>query len=52
VLLFKQKKDWTVWLDKNHTTSSGVWLGLAKKASGIKSVSYDEAVEVTLCYRR
>ena len=27
-----------------------VWLRLAKKASGIPSVSYDEALEVALCY--
>ncbi|MCI0390819.1 MAG: YdeI/OmpD-associated family protein [Acidobacteria bacterium] len=39
-----------MWLDKNHTASSGVWLRLAKKTSGIKSVSYNEAVEAALCY--
>lgn len=50
VLQFKQKKDWAVWLDKNHTTSSDVWLRLAKKTASVKSVSYDEALEVALCY--
>ncbi|HKQ78927.1 MAG TPA: YdeI/OmpD-associated family protein [Blastocatellia bacterium] len=50
VLPFERPKDWAVWLDKNHATSSGVWLKLAKKASGIKSVTYDEALEVALCY--
>ena len=47
---FEGKKDWAVWLDKNHSTSSGVWLKLARKASGIQSVTYDEALEVALCY--
>jgi uncharacterized protein YdeI (YjbR/CyaY-like superfamily) len=50
ILPFERQKDWAVWLDKNHATSSGVWLKLAKKASGIKSVTYDEALEVALCY--
>ncbi len=50
VLPFERQKDWAVWLAKNHATSSGVWLKLAKKASGIRSVTYDEALEVALCY--
>lgn len=50
ILPFERQKDWAVWLDKNHATSSGVWLKLAKKASGVKSVTYDEALEVALCY--
>jgi uncharacterized protein YdeI (YjbR/CyaY-like superfamily) len=50
VSLFKTKKDWETWLDENHVTSNGVWLQLAKKASGLQTVSYDEAVEVALCY--
>jgi uncharacterized protein YdeI (YjbR/CyaY-like superfamily) len=50
ILSFERQKDWAVWLAKNHATSSGVWLKLAKKASGIQSVTYDEALEVALCY--
>jgi len=50
VMSFKRARDWAAWLDKHHATSSGVWLMLAKKATGILSVSYDEALEVALCY--
>jgi uncharacterized protein YdeI (YjbR/CyaY-like superfamily) len=50
VLLFKRPKDWATWLDKNHATSRGIWLRLAKKASGIQSATYAEALEVALCY--
>jgi uncharacterized protein YdeI (YjbR/CyaY-like superfamily) len=50
ILPFERQKDWAAWLDKNHAAASGVWLKLAKKASGIKSVTYDEALEVALCY--
>lgn len=49
-LLFRDQKAWAAWLDRNHATSSGVWLRLARKASGRRSVSYDEALEVALCY--
>jgi uncharacterized protein YdeI (YjbR/CyaY-like superfamily) len=50
ILPFERQKDWAVWLEKNHSISSGVWIKLARKASGIKSVTYDEALEVALCY--
>jgi uncharacterized protein YdeI (YjbR/CyaY-like superfamily) len=50
VITFEQQKDWAAWLDKNHAISPGVWLKLAKKASGIASVNYDEALSVALCY--
>ena len=49
-LPFASKKKWTTWLAKQHGTSAGVWLKLAKKDSGISSVTYDEALEVALCY--
>lgn len=50
VLDFSRKSAWARWLAKNQGTSSGVWLHLAKKASGLASVSYDEALDVALCY--
>ena len=49
-LLFQNQKVWTAWLAKNHGKSFGVWLRLAKKASGLRSVSHSEALEVALCY--
>jgi uncharacterized protein YdeI (YjbR/CyaY-like superfamily) len=47
---FKDQKTWAAWLAKNHAKSSGLWLQLAKAASGQKSVTYAEALEVALCY--
>lgn len=49
-MTFAGKDAWAAWLDKNHGTSSGVWLRLAKKAPGLRSLSYDEALDVALCY--
>ena len=48
--LFKTKSDWATWLEKNHHKSAGLWLRLAKKDSGLKSVTYKEALEVALCH--
>ena len=50
VLEFAHRKAWSSWLDKNHGKSSGLWVRLAKRASGSPSVSYNEALEVALCY--
>lgn len=50
MLLFAQPDDWATWLDQNHASSPGVWLQLAKKASGVQSISYAEALDVALCY--
>lgn len=50
IVMFAQSQDWAVWLDKNHATSTGLWLQIARKPSGIPSISYDEALEVALCY--
>jgi uncharacterized protein YdeI (YjbR/CyaY-like superfamily) len=50
VILFEQPKDWAEWLDKHHGNAAGLWLRLAKKASGIQSITYQEALEVALCY--
>jgi uncharacterized protein YdeI (YjbR/CyaY-like superfamily) len=49
-LPFASQKKWADWLAKQHDKSAGVWLKLAKKDSGIASVTYDEALDVALCY--
>ena len=50
ILPFASKKKWTDWLAKQHDKSPGVWLKIAKRDSGIPSVTYDEALESALCY--
>ena len=42
--------DWRAWLETNHETSSGVWLLIAKKGSGVDTVSYSDAVDEALCF--
>jgi len=50
VLPFADARAFSTWLAKHHASSSGLWLKLAKKSSGVASVSYPEAVEVALCW--
>jgi uncharacterized protein YdeI (YjbR/CyaY-like superfamily) len=50
VMIFERQDDWAAWLHENHATASGVWLRFAKKASGMASVTYSEALDVALCY--
>jgi uncharacterized protein YdeI (YjbR/CyaY-like superfamily) len=49
-LPFESKKKWSDWLAKQHTKSAGLWLKLAKKDSGIPSITYEEALDIALCY--
>lgn len=50
IIPFKSRRDWEDWLEANHTASPGVWMKLAKKASGIPTVSIDEAIDGALCF--
>ena len=50
VIAFSSRAKWKAWLAKHHSTSSGLWLEIAKKSSAIDSVSYAEAIEVALCF--
>jgi len=49
-IAFRDAGEWEAWLEEQHETVPGVWVRLAKKGSGIESVTYDEAVEVALCF--
>jgi uncharacterized protein YdeI (YjbR/CyaY-like superfamily) len=50
VVLFHDAAAWETWLDEHHASSRGAWLRLAKKGSGLASVTYAEALDVALCY--
>ena len=50
IVPFPSQRDWEDWLRANCETASGLWLQIAKKAAGIATVTYDEALEVALCF--
>ncbi|CAG1011516.1 hypothetical protein ANAEL_04199 [Anaerolineales bacterium] len=49
-LIFESKKKFADWLAKNHDKSAGLWLKLAKKGTGIPSMTITDALDVALCY--
>jgi uncharacterized protein YdeI (YjbR/CyaY-like superfamily) len=50
IFLFENQTAWEVWLQLNHSHQAGARLKLAKKGSGLTTISYEEAVESALCY--
>ena len=50
ILAFKSQRAWDAWLSSQPAQSKGLWLKLAKKSSGIASVSRQEAVDAGLCH--
>jgi uncharacterized protein YdeI (YjbR/CyaY-like superfamily) len=47
---FASRRAWETWLEGHHDSAPGLWLELARKDSGLRSVSRAEALEVALCY--
>ena len=50
IALFASPVELEAWLEERHATSQGIWLKIAKKESGVKSVTYYEALELALCF--
>jgi uncharacterized protein YdeI (YjbR/CyaY-like superfamily) len=50
ILPFANQTAWREWLAEQHAQSAGIWLKLAKKDTGIPSITYNEALEEALCY--
>jgi uncharacterized protein YdeI (YjbR/CyaY-like superfamily) len=50
VIAFATPQDFDRWLTEEGAASAGIWMKLAKKASGIASISQAEAVETALCH--
>ncbi len=50
VMAFHDAAAFEAWLDTHVDLRAGVWLKLAKKGSGVPSLTADEAVDVGLCY--
>ena len=50
VIAFGDATEFEAWLDSHVDLRVGVWLKIAKKGSGVASLTADEAVDVGLCY--
>ncbi|WP_046759125.1 YdeI/OmpD-associated family protein [Kordia jejudonensis] len=49
-LYFKNTKEWREWLQKNHDTSTGIYLIFYKVSSATESMRWEEAVKEALCF--
>jgi uncharacterized protein YdeI (YjbR/CyaY-like superfamily) len=47
---FKNLELWAAWLKNHSRTASEVWVRFFKKASGVQSVSYSDALDEALCW--
>jgi len=50
IISFASCNEWEAWLEEHHTAPDGLWLKFAKKGSGLETVTYNQALEVALCY--
>src|SRR5260370_10022736 len=50
IKMFKGPKEFETWLSAKHATCKGLWLRIAKKGSGLISITYPEALDAALCY--
>jgi uncharacterized protein YdeI (YjbR/CyaY-like superfamily) len=50
VIAFKSQRAFEAWLATQPDNSRGLWLKIAKKSSGIISISRDEAIDAALCH--
>jgi uncharacterized protein YdeI (YjbR/CyaY-like superfamily) len=50
VIAFRDAAEFETWLDAHVELRVGVWLKIAKKGSGVPSLTEDEAVDIGLCH--
>src|SRR5690606_33522958 len=47
---FRTSDAFARWLGKQHAKTDELWLRIFKKASGVPSITYAEALDVALCW--
>lgn len=50
VIPFSSVEAMQAWMQDNHAATNGIWLKIAKKDSGIPTVTYDQALDTALCF--
>jgi uncharacterized protein YdeI (YjbR/CyaY-like superfamily) len=50
VVAFEDVEQWIGWLADHHELRAGVWVKIAKKGSGHKSITITEALDGALCF--
>jgi uncharacterized protein YdeI (YjbR/CyaY-like superfamily) len=47
---FPTPEEWRAWLEEHHATTSELWVGFHKRASGRPSITWPQAVDQALCF--
>lgn len=47
---FPDEASFESWLEREHTERPGIWIAIAKKSAGVKTITYPEALDVALCF--
>ncbi len=47
---FETPEDFRAWMEAHHAERDELWVGFWKKATGRPSISWEESVDVALCY--
>ena len=50
VHFFETPAEWRAWLEANHETATEVEVGFRRKASGLPTMTWSEAVDEALCF--
>ena len=50
ILAIAKPSAWEDWLQQHSATSQGVWLKIAKKNSSLPGPTYEQALDLALCY--
>jgi uncharacterized protein YdeI (YjbR/CyaY-like superfamily) len=49
-IFFETPEELRAWLEEHHASESEVWVGYHKKASGKRSLTWEQVVEEALCF--
>ncbi len=47
---FRSQKEFRAWLERNHASKTEIWVGMHKKASTKKGITYQEGLDEALCF--
>src|ERR1700734_2840316 len=50
MISFAKPGDFGVWLKLSHRRSGGIWMRIHKKDTGVETISYPQALDITLCF--
>ena len=50
IISFESQNHFERWMEENNSLTEGIWVRFYKKNSFTKSINYDKALDVALCY--